>query len=31
MVASLEGWIDTAVKQNFEEMNRALKQIAEKQ
>jgi hypothetical protein len=31
MVASLEGWIDTTVKQNFEEMNRALKQIAEKQ
>jgi hypothetical protein len=31
MVASLEGWIDTAVKQNFEDTNRALKQIAEKQ
>jgi hypothetical protein len=29
MVASLEGWLDTAVKQNFEDMNRALKQIAE--
>jgi len=29
MVASLEGWLDTAVKQNFEEMNRALKQRAE--
>src|SRR5688500_5074680 len=25
MVASLEGWLDTAVKQNFEDMNRALK------
>ena len=31
MVASLEGWLDTAVKQNFEHMNRALKQRAEKQ
>jgi hypothetical protein len=31
MVASLEGWIDTAVRQNFEDMNRALKQRAEKQ
>jgi hypothetical protein len=31
MIASLEGWLDTAVKQNFEDMNRALKQIAEKQ
>jgi hypothetical protein len=31
MVASLEGWLDTAVKQNFEDMNRALKQRAEKQ
>jgi len=31
MVASLEGWIDTAVRQNFENMNRALKQRAEKQ
>ena len=30
MVASLEGWLDTAVKHNFEDMNRALKQIAEK-
>jgi hypothetical protein len=29
MVASLEGWLDTAVKQNFEGMNRALKQRAE--
>jgi hypothetical protein len=29
MVASLEGWLDTAVKQNFEDMNRALKQRAE--
>jgi hypothetical protein len=29
MVASLEGWLDTAVNQNFEDMNRALKQIAE--
>ena len=31
MVASLEGWLDTAVKQNFEDMNRALKQRAENQ
>jgi hypothetical protein len=31
MVASLEGWIDTALKQNFEDMNRALKQRAENQ
>ena len=31
MVASLEGWLDTAVKQKFEDMNRALKQRAEKQ
>ena len=31
MVASLEGWIDTALKQNFEDMNRALKQSAENQ
>ena len=31
MVVSLEGWIDTAVRQNFEDMNRALKQRAEKQ
>ena len=30
MVESLEGWLDTAVKQNFEDMNRALKQRAEK-
>jgi hypothetical protein len=29
MVASLEGWLDTAVKQNFEDMNRALKQRVE--
>jgi hypothetical protein len=29
MVASLAGWLDTAVKQNFEDMNRALKQRAE--
>jgi hypothetical protein len=29
MVESLEGWLDTAVKQNFEDMNRALKQKAE--
>jgi hypothetical protein len=29
IVASLEGWLDTAVKQNFEDMNRALKQRAE--
>jgi hypothetical protein len=26
MVESLEGWLDTAVKQNFEDMNRGLKQ-----
>ena len=31
MVKSLEGWLDTAIKQNFEDMNRALKQRAEKQ
>jgi hypothetical protein len=31
MVASLEGWIDTVVRQNFEDMNRALKQRAENQ
>jgi len=31
MVASLQGWLDTAVKQNFEDMNRALKQRAENQ
>jgi hypothetical protein len=31
MVTSLEGWLDTAVKQNCEDMNRALKQRAEKQ
>jgi hypothetical protein len=31
MVASLEGWLDTAVRQNFEDMNRALKQRAENQ
>ena len=31
MVAPLEGWLDTAVKQNFEDMNRALKQRAEEQ
>jgi hypothetical protein len=30
MVPSLEGWLDTAVKHNFEDMNRALKQVAEK-
>jgi hypothetical protein len=30
-VASLEGWVDRTVKQNFEDMNRALKQRAEKQ
>ena len=29
MVESLEGWLDTAVKQNFEDMNRALKQRTE--
>lgn len=29
MVESLEGWLDTTVKQNFEDMNRALKQRAE--
>jgi hypothetical protein len=31
MVVSLEGWLDTTVKQNFEAMNRALKQRAEQQ
>ena len=31
MVESLEGWLDTVVKQNFEDMNRALKGRAEKQ
>jgi hypothetical protein len=31
MVESLEQWLDTAVKQNFEDMNIALKQRAEKQ
>jgi hypothetical protein len=31
MVASLEEWLDTAVKQNFEAMNRALKERAENQ
>jgi hypothetical protein len=31
MVAPLEGWLDTAVKQNFEDMNRVLKQRAEEQ
>jgi hypothetical protein len=31
MVASLEEWLDSAVKQNFKDMNRALKQRAEKQ
>lgn len=31
MVESLEEWLDTAVKQNFEDMNRVLKQRAEKQ
>jgi hypothetical protein len=31
MVAQLEEWLDTAVKQNFEDMNRALKQRAENQ
>lgn len=31
MVESLEEWLDTVVKQNFKDMNRALKQIAEKQ
>jgi hypothetical protein len=31
MVASLKRWLDTAVKQNFEDMNMALKQRAEKQ
>jgi hypothetical protein len=31
MVASLERWLDTAIKQNFEDMNRALKHVAEKQ
>jgi hypothetical protein len=29
MVESLESWLDIAVKQNFEDMNRALKQRAE--
>jgi hypothetical protein len=29
MVESLEGWLDTAVKQNFKDMDRALKQRAE--
>ena len=29
MVESLEGWLDTAVKHNFEDMNRGLKQRAE--
>ena len=29
MVASLAGWLDTAIKQNFEAMNMALKQRAE--
>jgi hypothetical protein len=29
IAASLEGWLDTVVKQNFEDMNRALKQRAE--
>ena len=31
MVESLEEWLDTAVKQNFEDMKIALKQRAEKQ
>jgi hypothetical protein len=31
MIATLEGWLDTVVKQNFEDMNRALKQRAEEQ
>jgi hypothetical protein len=31
MVASLEGWLDTTIKQNFEAMSRALKQRAEQQ
>jgi hypothetical protein len=31
MVASVQGWIDTALKQNFEDMNTALKQRAENQ
>jgi hypothetical protein len=31
MVESLGEWLDTAVKQNFEDMNIALKQRAEKQ
>ncbi len=31
MVESLEGWLDTAVKQNFEDMNKALKRRAENQ
>jgi hypothetical protein len=30
MVTRLEGWLDTAVKSNFEAMNRALKDRAEK-
>jgi hypothetical protein len=30
MVTKLEGWLDTAVKSNFEAMNRALKDRAEK-
>jgi hypothetical protein len=29
MVSSLEGWLDNAIKQYFEDMNRALKQRAE--
>ena len=29
IAASLEGWLDTVVKQNFEDINRALKQRAE--
>jgi hypothetical protein len=31
MVESLEGWLDTAAKQNFEGIYRALKQRAENQ
>jgi hypothetical protein len=31
MVESVQGWLDTALKQNFEDMNRALKQRAENQ
>jgi hypothetical protein len=31
MVASLEGWLGTTIKKNFEDMNRALKQRAENQ